>query len=71
MTENMRKFIRMNRTHKVIDGGHVTKEGQPVTNLSNLNDSIGVRYMFTNGEQALLTKMDVKSAPEYSPVWDI
>ena len=68
MTPNMSKFVRKNKKHKIISGGHVTAEGKPIKSIS---ESAGVEYSFTDNTSLVLWGEDARSYPEFKPVWDI
>jgi hypothetical protein len=68
MTPNMRAFIEKNSVHKIVSGGHVTDKGKPI---KTMGDSAGVEYSFSDGEKLIMWKEDAKSAPDFSPIWDL
>lgn len=68
MTPNMSKFIKKNKTHKIVSGGHVTSEGKPIKKVS---ESAGVNYVFTDDSTMTVWREDALSSPAFNPVWDL
>jgi hypothetical protein len=70
-TENMQNFISKNSNFKVIKGESLTPEGNIVVDTHDLSRNDRINYIFSDGENILLTTPDIKSAPDFMPEWDL
>jgi hypothetical protein len=70
-TEKMAKFIAKNRSVKIVFGERLTPEGKTIFTKEDLERSDRVLYRFTDGKRMTLTFDDIKSAPDYQPVWKL
>lgn len=69
MTPQMKVFIGINQTKKVVFGGRITENGKPVLTRADIAESNSVLYRLDDGSKFILTFKDIQSAPDYLPEW--
>lgn len=70
-TTKMEKFIAKNRSVKIVFGEKLTPEGKTIFTKKDLERCDRVLYRFADGKRVTLTFDDIKSAPDFKPVWDL
>lgn len=69
ITPQMKAFIGINKTKKVVFGGRITEAGKPVVTRADITDSNSILYRLDDGSKFILTFEDIQSAPDYLPEW--
>lgn len=69
MTPTMQKFIEHNAQHKIVEGARLTPEAKRVKTRDDMARSNLIEYRFEDGESFTLSRTDLRSAPDYKPIW--
>ena len=69
ITPQMKAFIGINKTKKVVFGGRITQAGKPALTRADITESNSILYRLDDGSKFILTFEDIKSAPDYLPEW--
>jgi len=69
-TAKMLAFIVQNQASKIIYGERRTADNKPISKKSDLEKPGLILYKFDNGSTFYLSPEDLKSAPDFKPVWD-